>query len=190
MQNQLYYGDNLEVMRKYVADESVDSCYIDPPFNSNEDYNLIYTNLEQEDEAQSQAFIDTWTWDDAAEIGFAEIVNNASGLMTRQSVHLISMLEKVLGKGSMLAYLVSMTNRIAEIYRVLKATGSFYLHCDTTASHYLKILLDAIFISRGGQMRNEISWKRTSSHSNAKGCGRTAVNFYNFIRILRIFLTE
>jgi len=156
--NQLYYGDNLEVMRKFVKDESVDLCYIDPPFNSKRNYNQIYNNIGKEDTAQSQAFVDTWTWDDAAEIGFAEIIENKSGLMTRQSVNLILMLEKILSKGSMLAYLVSMTNRIAEIYRVLKPTGSFYLHCDPTMSHYLKLVLDALFCARGGMFRNEIVW--------------------------------
>jgi len=169
MENQLYYGDNLEVMRKYIADESVDLCYIDPPFNSKRNYNQIYNNIGTEDTAQVQAFTDTWTWDDAAEVGFAEIINNTSGLMTRQSVHLISMLEKVLGKGSMLAYLVSMTNRIAEIYRVLKPTGSFYLHCDPTASHYLKLVLDGIFCACNGEFQNEITWKRSSGHSLSKG---------------------
>ena len=167
--NQLYYGDNLEILRKFVRDESVDLCYIDPPFNSKRNYNQIYNNIGKEDTAQSQAFVDTWTWDDAADIGFSEIIENKSGLMTRQSVNLIFMLEKVLGKGSMLAYLVSMTNRIAEIYRVLKPTGSFYLHCDPTASHYLKLVLDGIFCARNGEFQNEITWKRSSGHSLSKG---------------------
>ena len=166
--NQLFYGDNLEIMQKYIADESVDLCYIDPPFNSKRTYNQIYNNIGKEDTAQAQAFIDTWSWDIAAENGFNNIIENKYGLMTRQSVNLILMLEKVIGKGSMLAYLVSMTNRIAEIYRILKPTGSFYLHCDPTMSHYLKLVLDALFCSRGGRFLNEITWcyRRWTAVSN------------------------
>lgn len=157
--NKLYYGDNLDVLRKYIRDESVDLCYIDPPFNSKRNYNQIYNNIGAEDEAQAQAFLDTWTWDEAAERGFAEIISNYGGVFTHQSIDLISGLEKVLGKGSLLSYLVSMTLRVAEIYRVLKPTGSFYLHCDPTASHYLKLVLDTIFCGkRKGEFQNEIVW--------------------------------
>jgi DNA modification methylase len=156
--NQLYYGDNLEVLRKYLKDDSIDLCYIDPPFNSKRNYNQIYNNIGSEDKAQSQAFIDTWTWDEMANLGFAEIQSNYNNVFTRQSINLINGLEKVLGKGSLFAYLVSMTARIAEIHRVLKETGSFYLHCDPTASHYLKLVCDAIFCAKGGEFRNEIIW--------------------------------
>ncbi|MCA6574966.1 MAG: restriction endonuclease [Pseudanabaena sp. M38BS1SP1A06MG] len=156
--NQLFYGDNLEVLRRHIKDESVDLCYIDPPFNSKRNYNQIYNNIGKEDQAQAQAFIDTWTWDDIANQGLAEIQENYLGHFTSQSIDLISGLAKVLGKGSLLAYLVSMTLRIAEIYRVLKPTGSFYLHCDPSASHYLKIIIDAIFCSQGGDFQNEIVW--------------------------------
>jgi DNA modification methylase len=158
--NQLFYGDNLEVLRRHIKDESVDLCYIDPPFNSKRNYNQIYNNIGKEDQAQAQAFIDTWTWDDIANQGLAEIQENYLGHFTSQSIDLISGLSKVLGKGSLLAYLVSMTLRIAEIYRVLKPTGSFYLHCDPSASHYLKIILDAVFCAQGGDFLNEITWKR------------------------------
>ncbi len=156
--NTLYYGDNLEVLRKYIRDETVDLCYIDPPFNSKRNYNQIYKNLGQEDKAQAQAFIDTWTWDTRSEEGFAEIVSNYNGVFTKQSIKLIIGLSKVLGKGSLLAYLISMTLRIAEIHRALKSTGSFYLHCDPTASHYLKLILDAVFCSGKGEFQNEIVW--------------------------------
>jgi DNA modification methylase len=156
--NSLYYGDNLEVLRKNVKDETVDLCYIDPPFNSKRNYNQIYNNVGKEDVAQAQAFVDTWTWNSIANEGFDEITSNKNGVFTKQSINLIIGLEKVLGKGSLLAYLVSMTQRIAEIFRVLKPTGSFYLHCDPTASHYLKLVLDAIFCSQGGDFRNEIIW--------------------------------
>jgi DNA modification methylase len=156
--NQLFYGDNLEVLRKYIKDESVDLCYIDPPFNSKRNYNQIYNNIGQEDKAQAQAFIDTWTWDNHANQGLDEILTNYDGKFTRQCISLINGLTDVLGKGSLLAYLVSMTLRITEIHRVLKPTGSFYLHCDPTASHYLKIALDAVFCGQGGDFLNEIIW--------------------------------
>ncbi len=171
--NKLYYGDNLDVLRKYIRDESVDLCYIDPPFNSKRNYNQIYNNVGTEDAAQAQAFIDTWTWDEAAERGFKEIMSNTGGVFTAQSIDLISGLEKVLKKGSLLSYLVSMTLRIAEIYRVLKPTGSFYFHCDPTASHYLKLVIDAVFCARRGEYQNEIIWKRTSAHSDSSTCGNS-----------------
>ncbi len=154
--SQLFYGDNLEVLRRHIKDESIDLCYIDPPFNSKRNYNQIYNNIGKED--QAQAFIDTWTWDGIANQGLAEIQENYLGHFTSQSIDLISGLAKVLGKGSLLAYLVSMTLRIAEIYRVLKNTGSFYLHCDPSASHYLKIILDSIFCGQGGDYVNELIW--------------------------------
>ncbi|MDD1438026.1 site-specific DNA-methyltransferase, partial [Dolichospermum sp. ST_sed10] len=168
MVNQLYYGDNLEVLRRYIKDESVDLCYIDPPFNSKRNYNQIYNNVGSEDKAQAQAFIDTWEWDDHAIRGLDEILTNYHGLFTQQCIALIAGLSNVLGKGSLLAYLVSMTLRITEIHRVLKPTGSFYLHCDPTASHYLKLVLDAVFCSQGGVFRNEIIWKRTTTHNDGK----------------------
>jgi DNA modification methylase len=163
MVNQLYYGDNLEVLRRYIKDESVDLCYIDPPFNSKRNYNQIYNNIGSEDKAQAQAFIDTWEWDDHAIRGIDEIITNYHGLFTQQCIALITGLSNVLGKGSLLAYLVSMTLRITEIHRVLKPTGSFYLHCDPSASHYLKLILDAVFCSQGGEFINEIVWKRRTN---------------------------
>ena len=156
--NMLYYGDNLEVLRKYIQRETIDLCYIDPPFNSKRTYNQIYNNIGTEDRAQSQAFIDTWTWDDHAIEGYQEILDNNGNRFTKQTIELIKGLNSVLGKGSLLAYLVSMTLRITEIQRVLKPTGSFYLHCDPTASHYLKLVLDGIFVPNGGDFRNEIVW--------------------------------
>ena len=158
MVNQLYYGDNLEVLRRYIKDESVDLCYIDPPFNSKGNYNQIYNNIGSEDKAQAQAFIDTWEWDDRAIQGIHEIFDNYHGLFTQQCIDLITGLRNVLREGSLLAYLVSMTLRITEIHRVLKPTGSFYLHCDPTASHYLKLVLDAVFCVHMGNFQNEIIW--------------------------------
>jgi site-specific DNA-methyltransferase (adenine-specific) len=158
MKNQLYYGDNLEVLRRYIKDESVDLCYIDPPFNSKRNYNQIYNNIGKEDRAQAQAFIDTWTWDDFANQALREIQENYQGRFNHKTIALICGLEPVLGKDSLFAYLVGMTLRIVEIHRVLKPTGSFYLHCDPNASHYLKLVLDAVFCSQGGNFLNEIIW--------------------------------
>lgn len=172
-QNQLYYGDNLDVLRKYIKNETVDLCYIDPPFNSKRNYNQIYNNIGKEDVAQAQAFIDTWTWDTVAENGLKEILTNYNGVFTKQSIELLSGLSKVLGKGSLFAYLVSMSLRVAEIYRVLKPMGSFYFHCDPTASHYLKIVIDSIFCAQTGEYQNEIIWKRTSGHSDSSTCGNS-----------------
>lgn len=171
--NKLYYGDNLDVLRKFVRDETVDLCYIDPPFNSKRNYNQIYNNIGQEDRAQAQAFVDTWTWDDHANECFDEILTNKNGVQTQQSIALINGLEKVLGKGALFAYLVSMTVRIAEIHRALKPTGSFYLHCDPTASHYLKIMCDALFVTHGGDFRNEVIWKRAETVKGNFGQGST-----------------
>ena len=154
----LYYGDNLDVLRQYIRDETVDLCYIDPPFNSKRNYNQIYNNIGEEDRAQAQAFIDTWRWDDLAIKGFDEIIANANGRFQAQLVDLIKGLYPVLGQDSLLAYLVSMSLRITEIFRVLKDTGTFFLHCDPTASHYLKLVLDAIFLPQGGDFQNEIAW--------------------------------
>ena len=159
--NKLFYGDNLDVLRRKIGDASVDLCYIDPPFNFKRNYFQIYNNVGGEDRAQAQAFMDTWKWGPEADAGLAWITDIAqlqSGKLTEQTVELIRGLEKVLKRGSLLAYLVHMTLRIVEIHRVLKQTGSFYLHCDPTASHYLKLVLDGVFCGNGGDFRNEILW--------------------------------
>jgi site-specific DNA-methyltransferase (adenine-specific) len=156
--NKLFYGDNLEVLRKYIKDESIDLCYIDPPFNSKRNYNQIYNRIGKEDKAQAQAFIDTWEWDDEAIQGYNEILKNEKNRFTIQTIFLIEGLAKVLGKDSLLAYLIHITLRATEIQRVLKPTGSFYLHCDPTASHYIKLVLDSVFCPKGGDYRNELIW--------------------------------
>jgi site-specific DNA-methyltransferase (adenine-specific) len=156
--NKLFYGDNLDILRKKIRDETVDLCYIDPPFNSKRNYNQIYNNVGGEDRAQAQAFIDMWVWDDLASSGYTEILANANGRFPPQLVELIKGLHAVLKEGSLLAYLVSMALRIVEIQRVLTPTGTFYLHCDPTSSHYLKLVLDAAFCPQGGDFRNEIVW--------------------------------
>ena len=162
MKNTLYYGDNLEVLRQYIKDETVDLIYLDPPFNSNANYNVLFAEQDgTRAAAQIQAFQDTWQWDQAAAEAFEETV--IRGGKVADSLRAFQIL---LGNSNMLAYLAMMAPRLVELHRVLKPTGSLYLHCDPTASHYLKIVLDAIFGIQSYQ--NEIIWKRTSSHSDAK----------------------
>ncbi|MDE3016541.1 MAG: restriction endonuclease [Pseudomonadota bacterium] len=158
MTGKLYYGDNIDILRKKIRDETIDLCYIDPPFNSKRNYNQIYNNIGEEDKAQSHAFTDTWLWDSRAIAGYDEIIANDNGRFTAQLVDLIKGLRPVLGAGSLLAYLISIALRVTEIQRVLKPAGSFYLHCDPTASHYLKLVLDAVFCPHGGDFKNEIVW--------------------------------
>jgi site-specific DNA-methyltransferase (adenine-specific) len=160
--NTLYYGDNLDILRRHVADESVDLVYLDPPFNSNATYNVLFAEQHGERAAsQIKAFEDTWTWDYTAEWSYRQTVE-AGGQVSKalQSFHTL------LGPSNMLAYLAMMAPRLVELRRVLKPTGSLYLHCDPTASHYLKLLLDAVFGPEN--YRNEIVWKRTSSHNDSK----------------------
>lgn len=158
----LYYGDNLEILGRYLADESVDLIYLDPPFKSDQDYNVLFAEQDgSRSAAQIKAFGDTWRWDAAAVAAFDSVVQSLHGRVaaTMQAFH------AMLGPSDMLAYLAMMAPRLLELRRVLKSTGSLYLHCDPTASHYLKLLLDAVF---GPQMfRNEISWKRSQPKSHA-----------------------
>ncbi len=170
--NVLYYGDNLEILRNRIQTESIDLCYIDPPFNSKRTYNQIYLNQGEEDRAQAQAFIDTWEWDKLAKKGYKQITTNFEGRFSKQSIELIMGLKNILGEGGLLAYLVSLTLRISEIQRVLKKTGSFYLHCDPTASHYIKLVLDAVFCPQGGDIRNEIIWCYRGAGYPKKDFGR------------------
>ncbi len=155
--NTLYYGDNLKILREYVKDESIDLIYLDPPFNSNRNYNVLFKN-ESGAEAESQitAFEDTWHWNRAAEETFYELINEPD-----QVGRMIESFRAFIGENQMMAYLVMMAVRLKELHRVLKPTGSLYLHCDPTASHYLKILLDTLFNS--SNFRNEIVWRRTTT---------------------------
>ena len=183
MNNTLYYGDNLDILRRKVRDETVDLCYIDPPFNSKRNYFQIYNNIGKDDQAQAQAFMDTWTWNELALAGFQEIITNDQGRYTRQTIELLKGLKAVLGDGGLLAYLVSMTQRVNEIQRVLKPTGSFYLHCDPTASHYLKLVLDSVFCARGGDYLNEIVWPRTNAHNmKTKGYVRSNDTIFFYVK--------
>jgi len=163
--NRLYYGDNLDVLRRHVDDESVDLVYLDPPFNSNANYNVLFAERDGTQAAsQIKAFEDTWRWDEGAARAFEEVVE--SGGRVSQAMQSF---RTFLGDTDMLAYLAMMAPRLVELHRVLTPTGSLYLHCDPTASHYLKLLLDAIF--GPAQFRNEIIWKRTSAHNSAKRFG-------------------
>jgi site-specific DNA-methyltransferase (adenine-specific) len=163
MQNTLYYGDNLKVLREHIKDESVDLIYLDPPFNSNRSYNVLFKDESgSSSESQITAFDDSWHWGGTAQQTYEELLTNAPGNVAS----MINALHQFIGANQMMAYLVMMTVRLVELHRVLKSTGSLYLHCDPTASHYLKILLDMIFGVEN--FRNEITWKRSSTHSDAK----------------------
>ena len=161
--NQLYFGDNLSVLREHIPDESVDLIYLDPPFNSNATYNVLFKERSGEDSAaQITAFDDTWHWTIDSERAYREVVTDGPDKLGR----LLQAMREFLGQNDMMAYLTMMAQRLAELHRVLKPTGSIYLHCDPTASHYLKLLLDAVFGHEN--FRTEISWKRTSAHSDGK----------------------
>ena len=163
MVNQLYYGDNLAVLREHVRDESVDLIYLDPPFNSNASYNVLFKSpTGEQSQAQIEAFDDSWHWNDAAARAFDEVwqgKHREAGIMLRA-------MRDALGENDMMAYLAMMAVRLIELHRVLKPTGSLYLHCDPTASHYLKILLDAVF--GVAAFSNEIIWRRSTGKSLMK----------------------
>jgi DNA modification methylase len=157
--NTLYYGDNLDILRRYIRDDSVDLVYLDPPFNSNASYNVLFSEQDgSRSAAQIRAFEDTWRWDQAAANNYQQIVE--AGVEASQAMQAFRTL---LGPSNMLAYLAMMAPRLMELRRVLRSSGSIYLHCDPTASHYLKILMDAIF----GPIcfRSEVIWRRSNAHN-------------------------
>ncbi len=157
MANALYYGDNLHVLREHIADESVDLVYLDPPFNSNANYNVLFKAPGgEQSQAQIEAFEDTWHWNDVAESAFDEVMQSGNS----NAADMLRAMRSFLGENDMMAYLAMMAVRLLELHRVLKKTGSLYLHCDPTASHYLKILLDAVFGLKC--FTNEIAWVRTT----------------------------
>ncbi len=168
--NQLFYGDNLGVLRESIADESVDLIYLDPPFNSNASYNVLFKAPSgEQSQAQIEAFDDTWHWNESAERAFDEVLTGQHS----DAAIMLKAMRSALGENDMMAYLAMMAVRLIELHRVLKPTGSLYLHCDPTASHYLKILLDAIFSPVNFQ--NEIIWQRTNAH-NMKTRGYVRAN--------------
>jgi site-specific DNA-methyltransferase (adenine-specific) len=192
--NTLFYGDNLHVLREHIANESVDLIYLDPPFNSNANYNVLFKSPEgQDSDAQIEAFEDTWHWNESAEDAFDEVMKSGN----TQAFELLRAMRQFLGENDMMAYLAMMAVRLLELHRVLKPTGSLYLHCDPTASHYLKLLLDGVFGARNFQ--NEIIWKRTFAHGDPKhGFGDitdviffyTKTDKYRFNRIHRKVSSE
>jgi len=164
--NKLYYGDNLTVLRNTIDDESVDLIYLDPPFNSQATYNVLFRSTSgEQSRAQIEAFDDTWHWGDEAELAFDGVMSSQNG----DAAEMLRSMRAFLKENDMMAYLSMMAVRLLELRRVLKATGSLYSHCDPSASHYLKILIDAIFGATN--FKNEIVWKRTSAHSSAKRYG-------------------
>ena len=180
MDNTLYYGDNLKVLEDYFSDESVDLIYLDPPFNSNASYNVLFReSTGEESPAQIKAFTDTWKWTLETERTFSEKIIY-SPLASPILKDMIKAFRDYIGENSMMAYLVMMTPRLVQLHRVLKPTGSIYLHCDPKASHYLKILMDTIFGPRN--FRNEIIWKRTGSHGGSKRWGpiHDVILYYSF----------
>ncbi len=175
--NKLYFGDNLEILREHIRDESVDLIYLDPPFNSQATYNVLFKERSGEQSAaQITAFDDTWHWGLEAENTYYDIVT----LGPKQVADLVQALRSFLGANDMMAYLVMMAIRLIELHRVLKPTGSIYLHCDPTAGHYIKLLLDAVFGT--ANFRNEIIWKRTSGHSDARRYGRVHDIIFYYIK--------
>ena len=173
--NKLYYGDNLEVLRQHVKDESVDLIYLDPPFNSRQDYNVLFAEKDgTRSSSQIMAFEDTWEWNVDAERAYEEIVERGGRVSEAMRAF-----RTFLGHSDMMAYLAMMAPRLIELHRVLKVTGSIYLHCDPTASHYLKILMDGVFGPE--HFVNEVIWQRTSAHNDPSRYGRVhdTVLFYS-----------
>ena len=160
--SRLYYGDNLHVLRQHIDSMSIDLVYLDPPFNSNANYNVLFhAPSGEQSRAQIEAFEDTWHWNDVAERAFDEAMASGSS----NAADMLLAMRSFLGENDMMAYLAMMAVRLVELRRILKQTGSLYLHCDPTASHYLKILLDAVFGKEC--FRNEISWRRSHPKGHA-----------------------
>ncbi len=181
LSNLLYYGDNLDVLRRHVGDGSVDLVYLDPPFNSNANYNVLFAERDGTQAAsQIKAFEDTWRWDEGAARAFQEVVE--TGGRVSQAMQAF---RTFLGDTDMLAYLAMMAPRLMELRRVLKPTGSIYLHCDPTASHYLKMLMDAVFGI--ANFKNEIPWKRTVPKSDFR---QGATNFPRVHDVLLYYVRD
>ena len=163
--NLLYYGDNLDVLKRHIKDESVDLIYLDPPFKSNRDYNILFKEKDGAEAAsQIKAFTDTWSWGQDDALLYSNLLTDGA-ISDRLRNTLIAM-HTLLGGSDMMSYIVMMAPRLVEMRRVMKQTATIYLHCDNSASHYLKLLMDGVFGPEN--FRNEISWKRSSAHNDAK----------------------
>ena len=169
--NHLFYGDNLAVLREHIPNGSVDLIYLDPPSNWNANYNILFKSpAGNAPNAQIEAFEDTWHWTDhqgGSEDAFDQVMRSGH----TGAAELLRAMRGFLGDNDMMAYLAMMAIRLIELHRVLKPTGSLYLHCDPTASHYLKLLLDGVF--GAGHYRNEITWKRTTAKRPKKRWSRS-----------------
>lgn len=164
--NTLFYGDNLDILREHIDDESVDLVYLDPPFNSNATYNVLFKSpAGEESQAQIEAFDDTWHWNHSAERAYHEVLTSGNS----DAANMLQAMRSFLGENDMMAYLAMMAVRLLELHRVLKPTGSLYLHCDPTASHYLKLILDSVFGPKN--FVSEVIWRRTSSSNNPQRWG-------------------
>jgi adenine specific DNA methylase Mod len=162
MPNALYYGDNLEILRAHIPDESVDLIYLDPPFNSQATYNVLFrAPTGQQSQAQIEAFEDTWHWTDEAEKAFDEVMQSGN----TDAAEMLRAMRSFFKENDMMAYITMMAVRLLELHRVLKPNGTLYLHCDPTASHYLKILMDAMF--GPARFAAELVWKRTNARGTA-----------------------
>ncbi len=156
--NTLFYGDNLAILREHFEDESIDLVYLDPPFNSNANYNLLFKAPDgHQSQAQIEAFDDSWHWNPSAEQAFDEVMQSGNS----DAAEMLRAMRSFLKENDMMAYLTMMAVPLLELHRVLKPTGSLYLHCDPTASHYLKIMLDAVFGPT--KVGNELIWKRQNA---------------------------
>jgi site-specific DNA-methyltransferase (adenine-specific) len=177
MTNKLFYGDDLNVLREQIASESVDLVYLDPPFNSNANYNILFKSKTGDGaDAQIEAFEDTWHWNDKAEDAFDQVMRSGR----TGASELLRAMRGFLGDNDMMAYLAMMAIRLIELHRVLKPTGSLYLHCDSTASHYLKLLLDGVFGPTSFQA--EIIWRRTSAREAQRRWPRLHDTILNYAR--------
>jgi site-specific DNA-methyltransferase (adenine-specific) len=184
MPNALYYGDNLEILREHVPDASVDLIYLDPPFNSQANYNVLFrAPTGEQSQAQIEAFEDTWHWNATAEQAFDEVMQSGN----TDAAEMLRAMRSFLKENDVMAYLTMMAVRMIELRRVLRTSGGIYLHCDPTTSHYLKVLMDGIF----GPFNyiNEISWKRTTTKVITDKAPLTGLAFTTFCYIMRGPLT-
>ena len=177
MTGALYYGDNLDVLREHLPDASVDLIYLDPPFNSNATYNLLFrAPAGRQSEAQIEAFQDTWHWGESAARAFDDVIRSRHVA----TATLLRAMRSFLGESDVMAYLAMMAVRLIELHRVLKPTGSVYLHCDPTAGHYLKTLLDSVFGAENFQ--GDIVWRRTAGHVSERRWPRIHDNILCYAR--------